>query len=91
MDAQPLTVNIGDAQSADFRNPETGGIGGGNDGFILNRSDGLKNPEYFFRAENDREGLGPFGMGNILDGLRSFQGNGVEELEGVDIHVLSGR
>jgi hypothetical protein len=35
--------------------------------------------------------VGPFGMGNILDDFRSFQGNGVEELEGVDIHVLSGR
>ena len=77
MNAQSLTVNIGEAQSAYFRNPETGGIGGGNDGFILNRADYHKNPEYFFRAENDREGLGPFGMGNILDDLRSFQGNGV--------------
>ena len=45
MDAHPLTVNIGDAKSAYFRNPETGGIGGGNDGFIFNRADGLKNPE----------------------------------------------
>jgi hypothetical protein len=35
MDAHPLTINIGDAQSANFWNPETCGIGGGDDGFVL--------------------------------------------------------
>jgi hypothetical protein len=90
MDAHPLTVNIGDAQSAYFRNPETGGISGGNNGFILNRTDGLKNTEYFFLTENDRKSLGALGMGDILYYLRSFQGNSVKKLEGVDIHVLGG-
>jgi hypothetical protein len=62
---------------------------GGADGTVTQKY--LQGAEYFFTAENDREGLGPFGMGNILDDLRSFQGNGVEKLEGVDIDVLRGR
>src|SRR3974377_2354623 len=46
-----------------------------------------KNSENFFRTEDDREGLRAFGMGDPLYGLGSFKGDGVEELEGVDVHA----
>ena len=54
MDAFPLAVNIDNPQSADFGNSETGRISRGNDGFVLHRTDGCKDPEDFFRAENNR-------------------------------------
>jgi hypothetical protein len=66
MKAPPLAVNIGETQSAYFGDPETGCISGGHDGFVLHRTDGRQDPKNLFRAENDREGLGSFGMGNPL-------------------------
>ena len=73
MDAHPLAVNIGDPQSAYFGDPESSRIGGGNDGFVLHRADSRKDAENLFRAENDRQGLRPFGMGNPLYDLGSFE------------------
>jgi len=58
---------------------------------VLHRTDGRKDPENLFRAENDRQGLKAFGMGNPFYDLRSFEGDVVEELEGVDVHVQRGR
>jgi hypothetical protein len=91
MNAPPPTVNIGDPQSAYFGDPKTGRISGGRDGFVLHRTDSLKDSENFFRTENDREGLRPFGMGNPLYFLGSFEGDGVEKLEGIDVHAQRGR
>ena len=87
MNAPPLAVNIGDPQCAYFGDPETGRISRGNDGFVLQRTDDRKDSENLLRTENDREGLRPFGMGESLYGLGSFEGNGVEEFEGVDVHA----
>ena len=87
MDAHPLAVNIGDPQSAYFGDPESSRIGGGDDGLVLHRPDGCKDSENFFRAENDRQGVRSFGMRNPLDDLGLFEGDVVEELEGVDVRV----
>ncbi len=91
MDAHPLAVNVGEAQSAYLGDPQTGRIGGGDDGFMLHRTDGRQDAENFFRTEDDREGLGPFGMGDPLDFLGSLEVDVIEELEGVDIHAQRGR
>jgi hypothetical protein len=58
---------------------------------MLHRTDGRQDAENFFRTENDREGLGPFGMADPLDFLGSFEGDVIEELEGVDVHAQRGR
>jgi len=87
MNAPPLAVNIGDPQSAYFGNPETSRISSGHDGFVLHRTDGRKDSENLLRTENDRESLRPFGVGNLLYGLGSFESDVVEEFEGVDVHA----
>jgi hypothetical protein len=87
MDAHPLAVNIDDAQSADFGDPETGRISRGDDGFVLHRADGRKELENFCRAENDRQGRGPLGMGKTCHHFGPFEGDVVQELEGVDVHI----
>jgi hypothetical protein len=91
MDAHPLAVNVGQAQSAYFGDPQTGRIRGGDDGLVLHRTDGRKDSENFFRTEDDREGLRAFGMGDPLYFLGSLEGDIIEELEGVDVHAQRGR
>ena len=91
MDAPPLAVNIGEAESAGFGDPETGGISSGHDGFMLHQTDSRQDAENFFRTENDREGLGPFGLRDPLYFPGSLEGDVIEELEGVDVHAQRGR
>jgi len=89
VDAHPLGIDIGDAQGAHLRNPQTRRIGGGNDGFVFDRADPLKEGEDLFQTQNDREDLRAFGVGDVLDHLRPLQSDRVQKFKGIDVLILS--
>ena len=76
----PLAVDVGHAKPGDFRDPQTGGIGGHEQGPMLDVGDRPKEPGDFLKAENDRELSGLLGTNDILDDPNLAQGDPVEEL-----------
>ncbi len=57
-DHHALAVDVGDLQLGDFGDAQAGGIGGHEDGAMLDIWDGRKEANDLVRAEDDRESCG---------------------------------
>ena len=81
MDDHPLAVDVLDAQSGNLGDPQAGGIGGHEDGTVLEVGDGGKEAGHLVGAEDDREGEGLLGRGDALRDVVASQGLPIEEAQ----------
>ena len=77
MDEHALAVDIHGFESADFRDPQSGSIGGGENGFVFGGPNGGKEGEDFLHGEHDGKGFRPFGVGQMFDDSRLPKGGSV--------------
>jgi len=70
MDEHALAVDIRRFESAGFRDPQTGSIGGGENSLVFGGSNGSKEGENFLHRENDGKGFGSFGVREVFDDSR---------------------
>jgi hypothetical protein len=79
-----FAVDVVDAQRHDLRDPQPGGVGGHEEGAVLDAGDDLEEPGDFLEAEDDGELLGLLGAGDARQGGVAAEGDLVEEAEGGD-------
>ena len=73
-DDHALAVDVGGLQLGDFGDAQAGGIGGHEDGAVLDIWDGRKEASDLVRAEDDGEGAGLFDRGDGTPGHRCGPG-----------------
>ena len=83
-DDHPLAVDVVDAQGDDLGDPQPGGVGGHEDGAVLEADDGREEPGDLVGAEDDGELLGLLGAGDALQDPVRAEGDLVEEPQGGD-------
>ena len=81
-DDHALAINVVDAKVTDLREPQPGGVGGHQDGPVLEVSNSLEELDQFIKAQNDRQLFLLLGADNGLDDPIPAQGDAVEELQG---------
>ena len=79
-----LAVDVLDAQGNDLRDPQACGIGGHEDGAVLDTDDGRKEPGHFLETEHDGEPFGLFGANNAYEDPLPTEDDFVEEPQGGD-------
>ena len=79
-----MAVDVVDAERDDLGDAEAGGVGGHEDGAVLEAEDGGEEPGDLVGAEDGGELLGLLGALDALQDALSFEGDLVEEPEGGD-------
>ena len=79
-----LAVDVVDAQGDDLGDPQAGGVGGHEDGAVLEAGDGREEPGDLGGAEDDGELLRLLGAGDAVQDPLPAEGDVVEEPEGGD-------
>ena len=74
-----MAVDVGSAQLGNLGDPQAGGIGGHENGAVLEVGEGREEADHFFGAEDDGEGAGLLGRGDALRDVVAAQGHPVEE------------
>ena len=65
-DAELLTVDVADLETAQFGTSHGGGIQGHEQGAVIEIACRIDEPRHFFRAEHDGQASGRFGKRNVL-------------------------
>ena len=74
-----MAVDVVDAERGDLRDPKAGGVGGHEDGAILEGPDGGEDPGHLVGGEDDGELLGLLGAADALHDVPAFERDLVEE------------
>ena len=69
-----LAVDVLDAEGDDLGDPQAGGVGGHEDGAVLEADDGGEEAGRLLEAEDDGELLGLLGAGDALQDARAVRG-----------------
>ena len=69
-----LAVDVVDAQGDDLGDPQAGGVGGHEDGAVLEADDGREEAGHLVEAEDDGELLGLLGAGDAFEDPRPCRG-----------------
>ena len=82
MDLHVIAVDIGCFEPGHFADAQTGGVGGGEDGPVLEVVSGRQEPGDLLPGQGDRQAFFLLGAGDVLDVPGPVQGGFVEETEG---------
>ena len=74
-----MTVDVVDSQGHDLGDPQTRGVGGHEDGAVLEAADGREETGHLLEAEDDGELLGLLGAGDVDQDPLPAEGDLVEE------------
>ena len=80
-DDHPLAVDILDVQPRNLGDPQAGGIGGHEDGAVLEVGEGGEEAAHFIGAEDDGKGVGLLGWDDALENVVAAQGLPIEEVQ----------
>ena len=83
-DDHALTLQVGQAEGAEFSEPEPGGIEGGKDRAMLQVARGRKDGSDLCLAENRGKLPRPPGIGDVLEHPLVPEGGVIEEAQGTD-------
>ena len=79
-----MGVDVSPLEMTEFGDAQARGIERGQDGAMFEVLGGQQEPLHFIAREDDGEGLGLFGIGNLLDHPGPFQGGLIEKAERTD-------
>ena len=85
-----MAVDVLDSQGGDLRDPEPGGVGGDQQGAVIEPHDGGEEAGHLLGAEDDGETLEPLGAREVREDLGPAQGDVVEEPQGLEVEVVVG-
>jgi len=83
-----LAVDVADTQGNHLRDPQACGVGGHEDGAVLDTNDGPKEPGHFLKTEHDGEPLGLLGANDAYQDTLPTEGDLVEEPQCSDALIV---